>query len=117
MEAANSPSWPARPPRPRRFCPGTQSPATLCARVRAARRAAGRAPAGLPCATLVPTAVGQPGREALDVLRPGLAFYAGFFPRYNRMMAEHGFAGEAAAIAEAWSRGDREAAEQAVSDG
>jgi alkanesulfonate monooxygenase SsuD/methylene tetrahydromethanopterin reductase-like flavin-dependent oxidoreductase (luciferase family) len=50
------------------------------------------------------------------VLRPGLAFYAGFFPRYNRMMAEHGFAEEASAIAEAWSRGDRKAAERAVSD-
>jgi alkanesulfonate monooxygenase SsuD/methylene tetrahydromethanopterin reductase-like flavin-dependent oxidoreductase (luciferase family) len=34
-------------------------------------------------------------------LRPGLAFYAGFFPRYNRMMAEHGFRDEAAAIAAA----------------
>jgi alkanesulfonate monooxygenase SsuD/methylene tetrahydromethanopterin reductase-like flavin-dependent oxidoreductase (luciferase family) len=32
------------------------------------------------------------------------------------MMAEHGFRGEAAAIAEAWSRGDRDAAERAVSD-
>jgi len=49
-------------------------------------------------------------------LRPGGAFYAGFFPRYNRMMAEQGFPDEAAAIAAAWSRGDREAAERAVSD-
>jgi alkanesulfonate monooxygenase SsuD/methylene tetrahydromethanopterin reductase-like flavin-dependent oxidoreductase (luciferase family) len=32
------------------------------------------------------------------------------------MMAEHGFATEAAAIAEAWARGDRETAERAVSD-
>ena len=31
-------------------------------------------------------------------------------------MAEHGFAAEAAAIAAAWARGDRAAAEQAVSD-
>ena len=31
-------------------------------------------------------------------------------------MAEHGFAEEAAAIAQAWARGDREAAERAVSD-
>ena len=49
-------------------------------------------------------------------MRPGLAFYAGFFPRYNRLMAEHGFAEEAAAIASAWARGDRAAAERAVSD-
>jgi len=78
---------------------------------------AGRDPARVTVATLLPTAIGQTRREALDLLRPGLAFYAGFFPRYNRMMAEHGFADEAAAIAEAWSRGDRQAAERAVSDG
>jgi alkanesulfonate monooxygenase SsuD/methylene tetrahydromethanopterin reductase-like flavin-dependent oxidoreductase (luciferase family) len=47
--------------------------------------------------TLLPAAVGETRREALDALRPGLAFYAGFFPRYNRMMAEHGFVEEAAA--------------------
>jgi probable F420-dependent oxidoreductase len=77
---------------------------------------AGRDPAGIVIATLLPAAVAATREEALAVLRPGLAFYAGFFPRYNRMMAEHGFAAEAAAIAEAWSRGDRAAAERAVSD-
>jgi len=79
-------------------------------------RRAGRDPAAVTVTTLLPAAVGQTRREALDLLRPGLAFYAGFFPRYNRMMAEHGFGDEAAAIAEAWSRGDRDAAERAVSD-
>jgi alkanesulfonate monooxygenase SsuD/methylene tetrahydromethanopterin reductase-like flavin-dependent oxidoreductase (luciferase family) len=64
----------------------------------------------------LPTVVADSRREALAALRPGLAFYAGFFPRYNRLMAEHGFPEEAAAIAEAWSRGDRDAAERAVSD-
>jgi alkanesulfonate monooxygenase SsuD/methylene tetrahydromethanopterin reductase-like flavin-dependent oxidoreductase (luciferase family) len=64
----------------------------------------------------LPAAVAETRGEALDALRPGLAFYAGFFPRYNRMMAEHGFVEEAAAIAAAWSRGDRDAAERAVSD-
>jgi probable F420-dependent oxidoreductase len=77
---------------------------------------AGRDPRQVTLTTLLPTAVGQTRQEALDILRPGLAFYAGFFPRYNRMMAEHGFADEAASIADAWSRGDREAAERAVSD-
>src|SRR5439155_26501855 len=77
---------------------------------------AGRDPSGIAMTTLLPAAVGETQREALDLLRPGLAFYAGFFPRYNRMMAEHGFAAEAAAIAAAWSAGDREAAERAVSD-
>jgi probable F420-dependent oxidoreductase len=79
-------------------------------------RRAGRDPRVVSVTTLLPAAVGATRGEALDILRPGLAFYAGFFPRYNRMMAEHGFVEEAAAIAEAWSRGDREAAERAVSD-
>jgi alkanesulfonate monooxygenase SsuD/methylene tetrahydromethanopterin reductase-like flavin-dependent oxidoreductase (luciferase family) len=66
--------------------------------------------------SLLPTAVGETRQQAFDALRPGLAFYTGFFPRYNRMVAEHGFAAEAAAIAAAWAKGDREAAERAVSD-
>jgi probable F420-dependent oxidoreductase len=77
---------------------------------------AGRDPSTNVVTSLLPTAVGATRKEALDALRPGLAFYAGFFPRYNRMMAEHGFGDEAAGIAAAWSRGDREAAEHAVSD-
>ena len=77
---------------------------------------AGRDPADIAITTLLPAAVGETRAEALALLRPGLAFYAGFFPRYNRMMAEHGFPEEAAAIAAAWARGDREAAERAVSD-
>lgn len=79
-------------------------------------RRAGRDPSRVVVASLLPTLVGETRAAALAALRPGLAFYAGFFPRYNRMMAEHGFAEEAAAIAAAWSRGDREAAERAVSD-
>jgi alkanesulfonate monooxygenase SsuD/methylene tetrahydromethanopterin reductase-like flavin-dependent oxidoreductase (luciferase family) len=77
---------------------------------------AGREAKDIVVTTLLPTAVRETRREALDALRPGLAFYAGFFPCYNRMMAEHGFREEAAAIASAWSRGDRAAAERAVSD-
>ena len=64
----------------------------------------------------MPTAVAETRQQVLDALRPGLAFYAGFFPRYNRLIAEHGFAAEAAAIAAAWAHGDRNAAERAVSD-
>jgi len=81
-----------------------------------AARLAGRDPTGIEVTTLLPTAVGESRDAARAALRPGLAFYAGFFPRYNRLMAEHGFAAEAAAIAEARARGDREATEQAVSD-
>jgi 5,10-methylenetetrahydromethanopterin reductase len=79
-------------------------------------RASGRAPSQIAVTTLLPTSVGDTREAALAALRPGMAFYCGFFPRYNRMMVEHGFAAEAQAIAEAWARGDREAAEHAVSD-
>jgi alkanesulfonate monooxygenase SsuD/methylene tetrahydromethanopterin reductase-like flavin-dependent oxidoreductase (luciferase family) len=75
-----------------------------------------RDPSRIVVASLLPAAVAETRAAAFDALRPGLAFYAGFFPRYNRMMAEHGFPDEAAAIAAAWARGDRAAAEQAVSD-
>ena len=84
--------------------------------LREGARRAGRDPSRITIAALLPAAVGETREEALAALRPGLAFYAGFFPRYNRMMAEHGFATEAAAIREAWARGDRAAAERAVSD-
>jgi probable F420-dependent oxidoreductase len=98
----------------------TRSALGTAARVRQAlpegAKRVGRAPAAISVTSLLPTVVAESRREALDALRPGLAFYAGFFPRYNRLMAEHGFPEEAAAIAEAWSRGDRDAAEQAVSD-
>ena len=81
-----------------------------------AARRSGRDPDGIEITTLLPTAVAETHDAALAALRPGLAFYAGFFPRYNRLMVEHGFAAEASAIAEAWARNDRVAAEQAVSD-
>ncbi len=77
---------------------------------------AGRDASQVTITSLLPTAVADTRAEALDLMRPGLALYAGFFPRYNRLVAEHGFAEEAAAVAEAWSRGDRAAAERAVSD-
>src|SRR5262249_17153329 len=77
---------------------------------------AGRDPSGIVVTSLLPTAVGASRKEALDALRPGLAFYAGFFPRYNRMMAEHGFRDEAAAPERGWARGERQAAERSVSD-
>ena len=66
--------------------------------------------------TLLPTAVADTLHEARDMIRPGLALYAGFFPRYNQLVAEHGFGGEAEAIATAWASGDRKAAIAAVSD-
>ena len=54
--------------------------------------------------------------RALDKKRPGLALYAGFFPRYNKLIASHGFEAEAAAIAEKWAAGDRQGAAAEVTD-
>jgi alkanesulfonate monooxygenase SsuD/methylene tetrahydromethanopterin reductase-like flavin-dependent oxidoreductase (luciferase family) len=65
----------------------------------------------------LPTAVADTVAEARDQIRPGLALYAGFFPRYNQLVAEHGFGGEAVAISAAWKSGDQRAAIAAVSDG
>lgn len=77
---------------------------------------AGRDAAAIAVTSLLPVSVAETRAEALDSMRPGLAFYAGFFPRYNRLIAAHGFEDEARAIAAAWLRGDRAAAEAAVSD-
>jgi alkanesulfonate monooxygenase SsuD/methylene tetrahydromethanopterin reductase-like flavin-dependent oxidoreductase (luciferase family) len=44
---------------------------------------AGRDPSAIVVTSLLPTVVGASRKEALDALRPGLAFYAGFFPRYT----------------------------------
>ncbi len=81
-----------------------------------AARSVGRDAGKIEITTLLPTSVMDDRGAALAALRPGLAFYCGFFPRYNRLMAEHGFAAEAAAIAEAWQRGDRAAGERFVTD-
>lgn len=79
-------------------------------------KVAGRDPAQVAVTSLLPTSVADTRQEAFDAMRPGLAFYAGFFPRYNRLIAEHGFEEEAAAIATAWARGEREAAVDLVTD-
>ena len=72
----------------------------------AGAKRAGRAPG--PVASLIPCAVAKTRREALDALRPAVAFYAGFFPRYNRLLAESGFPDEARTIKAAWDAGERE---------
>jgi 5,10-methylenetetrahydromethanopterin reductase len=98
----------------------TRSALATAASVRAqmaeAAARVGRDAGPIEIVSLLPTAVGETREAALDMLRPGVALYAGFFPRYNRLIAEQGFATEAAAIAEVWARGDRQAAERLVSD-
>ena len=66
--------------------------------------------------SLLPMSVAQDRQEALERIRPLVAFYAGFFPRYNRSLAEQGFPKEAQAIREVWQQGDRQKALQLVPD-
>lgn len=75
-----------------------------------------RKPADIAVTTLLPTAVAGTIEEARNDIRPGLALYAGFFPRYNKLLAEHGFEAEAADIARGWAAGEKDAAIRAVSD-
>ena len=84
--------------------------------VAAGAERSGRDPGAVDVTSLIPTATADNPADAFDALRPGVAMYTGFFPRYNRVAAEQGFEEEAAAIAEAWARGDHEAANRAVSD-
>lgn len=77
---------------------------------------AGRDPAQVAVTTLCPTAVDADSARALDKMRPGLALYAGFFPRYNRLIASHGFEAEASAIAAKWAAGDKDGAAAEVTD-
>jgi probable F420-dependent oxidoreductase len=77
---------------------------------------AGRNVAKIEVTSLLPTAVADSRAEAMEMMRPGLALYVGFFPRYNKLIASHGFEEEAADIAAAFQRGDMEGATRAVSD-
>jgi alkanesulfonate monooxygenase SsuD/methylene tetrahydromethanopterin reductase-like flavin-dependent oxidoreductase (luciferase family) len=77
---------------------------------------AGRRPEDVDIASLLPCYVADDRRRALDAMRPSVAFYGGFFPRYNRLMAASGFPDAARAIQEAWARGGHEAAIRAVPD-
>jgi alkanesulfonate monooxygenase SsuD/methylene tetrahydromethanopterin reductase-like flavin-dependent oxidoreductase (luciferase family) len=77
---------------------------------------AGRIPGDVDIGSLLPCVIAPSRAEALAAIRPGLAFYGGFFPRYNRVLAESGFPDAARAIKGAWDAGDREGAAAAVPD-
>ena len=66
----------------------TRSTLRTAASVRAqlgeAAHLVGRDRAKIEVTSLLPTSVDETREAALAALRPGLAFYAGFFPRYNR---------------------------------
>ena len=84
--------------------------------VAAGARRAGRRPEDVEIASLLPCQVAGSAAEARERLKPGVAFYAGFFPRYNRLLAEAGFADAVAAVKAAWDRGDRDGAARLVPD-
>lgn len=92
------------------------SAARARAHVAAGAARAGREAESVEITSLLPASVDSDREKAFAAARPGLAFYAGFFPRYNRLLAENGFPAEAAAVAAAWDAGDKAAAERAVTD-
>ena len=71
-------------------------------------RRAGRRPEDIDLVSLLLCSVSSNRQEAFERMRPAVAFYAGFFPRYSRLMAESGFPEAAQAIRTAWQKGDRE---------
>jgi len=79
-------------------------------------RRAGRAPEAVDIASLIPCYVAPDRRRAFDGMRAAVAFYAGFFPRYNRLLAEAGFAGAVSRVKEAFDAGDRAEAARRVPD-
>ena len=79
-------------------------------------RRAGRRPEDIDIVSLLPCSVSENEGEAMDRLRPTAAFYAGFFPRYNQLMAQSGFPEEAKTVRVAWLKGDHEGAAKLVPD-
>ena len=73
--------------------------------VAAGAERAGRSPADVEVATLLPCAVSDDRDEARDRMRQPIAAYAGRFPRYRRLMAEAGFAEEIEDVRVAWQQG------------
>src|SRR5262245_26997569 len=79
-------------------------------------RRASRAPTAVDVASLIPCVVAETAAAAREALRPAVGLYAGFFPRYNRLLAEAGFGDAVRAIKEAFDRDGRDAAARLVPD-
>jgi len=79
-------------------------------------RRAGREAGAVDVASLIPCAVADSVAAAREAMRPAVGLYAGFFPRYNRLLAEAGFEEAVRAIKDAFDRGGREAAAKVVPD-
>jgi alkanesulfonate monooxygenase SsuD/methylene tetrahydromethanopterin reductase-like flavin-dependent oxidoreductase (luciferase family) len=79
-------------------------------------RRAGRADGAVDVGSLIPCAVADTVAAARAALRPAVGLYAGFFPRYNRLLGEAGFGDAVRAIKAAFERGGRDAAARVVPD-
>ena len=75
---------------------------------------AGRDPAEVEVATLLPCAVTTDKEQGIDSLRNNIARYTATFPRYRRLMGEAGFAAELQEVRRAWQAGDKEKARRLV---
>ena len=96
--------------------PTTASGRRAAENVAIGARRAGRDPSDVDVASLIPCYVAPDQHTAFDGMRNAVAFYAGFFPRYNRLLAEAGFAEAVARVTEAFDAGDREEAARRVPD-
>ena len=96
--------------------PTPQTIARAVEHVAIGARQSGRSPGVVDVASLIPCAIADTTVAARDALRPAVGLYAGFFPRYNRLLGDAGFGDAVRAIKDAYDHGGREAAAKVVPD-
>ena len=79
--------------------------ATAARHVALGAERAGRPPSDMEVASMLPCAVSDDPNEARDLMREPIAWYAGEFPRYRRLMAEAGYTEELEDVRQAWQNG------------
>ncbi len=84
--------------------------------VKSAAKKVGRRPSDVEVASLIATSISDDAEAAIQGIRQLVAFYAGFYPRYNRLISESGFAKEAKEVREAWLGGRKEEASAIVTE-
>ncbi|MCI0788641.1 MAG: LLM class flavin-dependent oxidoreductase [Chloroflexi bacterium] len=80
-------------------------------------RNAGRDPADVEVASLLPCAVSENREAARDLMRQPIAAYAGRFPRYRKLMIDAGFPEEIEDVRAAWQAGRTQEALDLVPSG
>jgi alkanesulfonate monooxygenase SsuD/methylene tetrahydromethanopterin reductase-like flavin-dependent oxidoreductase (luciferase family) len=78
---------------------------------------AGKNPADVDVTSLVNCFVSDDKDEARDKMRGPMATYAGFWPRYRKLMADAGYPDEIEQVKLAWQAGDHDRARQLVPSG